>query len=70
MSYAAAPGDPDLPGEKDHLKAAAREAVGKAAVEYFLSSQASRWKSLLEMPPNNPGFDVKAIAHDGSDEFI
>ncbi|MCC7134709.1 MAG: DUF3883 domain-containing protein [Gemmatimonadales bacterium] len=70
MSYAAAPGDADRPGGDDPAKAAAREALGKAAVEYFLATQASRWKSLVPMPHNNPGFDVKAIAHDGADEFI
>lgn len=70
MSYAAAPGDADRPGEDDPAKAAAREALGKAAVEYFLATQASRWKSLVPMPHNNPGFDVKAIAHDGADEFV
>jgi hypothetical protein len=70
MSYAAAPGDADRAGGDDPAKAAAREALGKAAVEYFLATQASRWKSLVPMPHNNPGFDVMAIAHDGADEFI
>lgn len=70
MSYAAAPGAADRSGEDDPAKAAARDALGKAAVEYFLATQAPRWKSLVPMPHNNPGFDVKAIAHDGADEFI
>lgn len=70
MSYAAAPGSADRAGEDDLVKAAAREALGKAAVEYFLATQTSRWKSLVPMPHYNPGFDVLAIAHDGTDEFI
>jgi hypothetical protein len=71
MSYAAPSGTPDqMTGGDDPVKAAAREALGKAAVEYFLSTQASRWKSLIPMPHNNPGFDVRATTHDGVDEYI
>jgi hypothetical protein len=71
MSYAAAPGDSGRPNaEDDPAKAAAREATGKAAVEYFIATQADRWKSLTSMPHNNPGFDVRAVAHDGAEEFI
>jgi hypothetical protein len=35
-----------------------------------MASERDRWKSLTEMPHNNPGFDVHAIAHDGEEEFI
>ena len=71
MSYAAPSGAPDqMTGNDDPAKAAAREALGKAAVEYFLATQASRWRSLVPMPHNNPGFDVRATAHDGVDEYI
>jgi hypothetical protein len=70
MSYTAAPGDTGETDDEDPAKAAAREALGKEAVEYFLATQASRWMSLIPMPHNNPGFDVKAVAHDGADEFI
>ena len=70
MSYADAPNAADRPAVDDPAKAAAREAIGKVAVEYFIATQASRWKALVPMPHNNPGFDVKAVAHDGSDEFI
>lgn len=71
MSYAAGPGNPDRPNpDDDPSKAAAREATSKAAVEYFLTTQGPRWQSLTEMPHNNPGFDVHALAHDGEEEFI
>jgi hypothetical protein len=69
MSYAASPGT-DERKEEDPAKAAAKVALGNEAVQYFIATQASRWKSLLSMPHNNPGFDVKAIAHDGVDEYI
>lgn len=42
----------------------------QAAVDYFLATQAARWKSLLPMPHNNPGFDIKAVSQEGQDEFI
>ena len=71
LSYAAGPGEADQPNPEDALaKAAAREATGRAAVEYFMTTQAERWKSLTEMPHNNPGFDVQAIADDEQEEFI
>ena len=75
MSYAAAPGASNNVGEDDPVRAAARIALGHAAVEYFRSAQghaneASRWKSLVPMPHNNPGFDVAATTHEGVEEFI
>jgi hypothetical protein len=71
MSYAASPGDTVRAcAEDDPAKAAAREATGKAAVAYFIATQATRWQSLTPMPHNNPGFDIQAVAHDGSEEFI
>lgn len=71
MSYAASPGDSDrVSSEDDQAKAAAREATGKAAVEYFIATESARWQSLTQMPHNNPGFDVLALAQDGSEEFI
>ncbi|WP_455279020.1 sacsin N-terminal ATP-binding-like domain-containing protein [Cupriavidus necator] len=71
LSYAAAPGELDRPNsDDDPTKATAREATAQAAVKYFMTTQGSRWKSLREMPPNNPGFDVLAIAHNGDEEFI
>ena len=39
-------------------------------MEYFLTTQRARWKILTEMSHNNPGFDIHAIAHDGTEEFI
>lgn len=71
LSYAAGPGEVDQPNPSDDpAKAAAREATGRAAVAYFMTTQAGRWKSLTEMPHNNPGFDVQAIADDDHEEFI
>lgn len=71
MSYAAGPGDADRPNPDDAPeRAAAREATGRAAVEYFMTTQVSRWKSLKEMPHNNPGFDIYAIADDDQEEYI
>ena len=71
MSYAAGPGDADRPSPDDNpARVAAREATGRAAVVYFLTTQAARWKALTEMPHNNPGFDIHAITHDDKDEYI
>ena len=71
LSYAASPGESDRENpEDDQAKAAAREATGKAAVEYFIATESAHWQSLTQMPHNNPGFDVRAVAHDGSEEFI
>ena len=71
MSYAAGPGDVDRPSrDDDPARAAAREATGRAAVEYFLTTQAARWKALTEMPHNNPGFDIHGITDDDKDEYI
>lgn len=70
MSYAAGPNATDKNDDADPAKAAARDALGKEAVRYFLATQAARWNSLVEMPHNNPGFDVRATAHDGTEEYI
>lgn len=71
LSYAAAPSESDSQNSnEDPTKAAARDATARAAVEYFMLTQRTRWKSLTEMPHNNPGFDVRAVAHDDVEEFI
>ncbi len=71
MSYAGGQRDFDQKGsDDDPNKAAAREATSRAAVEHFLSTQNSRWKSLVEMAHNNPGFDILAVAHDDVEEYI
>lgn len=71
LSYAEGPGETDQSNPDDAPeKAAAREATGRAAVAYFMATQVGRWKSLIEMPHNNPGFDIQAIADDGEEEFI
>ncbi len=70
MSYADAPGDTNEADTEDQANAADRVALGKEAVDYFIATQAGRWKSLVPMPHENPGFDVKAVAHDGAEERI
>lgn len=71
MSYASGPDDTNRANvDEDPSRAAAREAVGQAAVEHFLTTQSSRWKTLVEMPHNNPGFDIHAVTHDGIEEYI
>ncbi|MDP3977041.1 MAG: DUF3883 domain-containing protein [Pseudomonas sp.] len=71
LSYAAGPSEPDQANSDDDAeKAAAREVIGRAAVAYFMTTQAWRWKSLTEMPHNNPGFDVQAITGDDQEEFV
>lgn len=71
MSYAASPADAETAGkEEDPSRAAARDATAQAAVDYFMVTQGARWKSLLPMPHNNPGFDIKAVSHEDQDEFI
>ena len=71
LSYAEGPGSAASDdSESNPAKAAAREATGRAAVQYFLQTQAWRWSSVTEMPHNNPGFDVLALNAAGEDEFI
>jgi hypothetical protein len=71
LSYVAGPGEADKPNpDDDPVKTAARKATERAAVEYFMATQAGRWQLLTEMPPNNPGFDILAVADDGQDEFV
>jgi hypothetical protein len=71
MSYAASPGETQRESSTDDQeKAAARNAVGKAAVDYLLATQSGRWKSLTPMEHNNPGFDIIAVTHDGIEEYI
>lgn len=71
LSYVEGPGSAAHDeSESNPVKLAAREATGRAAVQYFLQTQASRWSSVTEMPHNNPGFDVLAINAAGEEEFI
>lgn len=51
-------------------RARERDATAQAAVQYVLQSQREKWASLEEMPPNNKGFDIRAIAHDGSEHVM
>lgn len=71
LSYVEGPADPDRQSSgEDPDKATARDAVGRAAVDHFLKTQAKRWASLTEMPHNNPGFDILAKDDSGADEYI
>lgn len=54
----------------DPDRARDRDATAHAAVLHFLQTQSAKWTSLEEMPPNNKGFDIRGIAHDGSEHFI
>ncbi len=48
-----------------------RDAIETAAVNHFLATASSMWREVTVVPnPNNPGFDIQAIAHDGVAEFI
>ncbi len=47
-----------------------KRAVEQAAVKYFLETAAGQWQTLEEMPHENPGFDVRALAFDGREEVI
>jgi hypothetical protein len=71
LSYVIGPNEADKTSSADaEAKAAAREATGREAVRYFMTTLAGRWKSLTEMPHNNPGFDVLALTHDDEQEYI
>ena len=46
-------------------------AVEKAAVDYFVEAASSQWRDVTVIEnPNNPGFDIQAMARDGVAEFI
>lgn len=71
LSYVEGPGaSSGTDRQEDMAKAAARDATGRAAVDYFLRTQSSRWRSLTEMPHHNPGFDILAVGSDGEEEYI
>jgi hypothetical protein len=73
LSYADAP-DPSRDQlsnpEPDPEAAERRKAIEIAAVQHFLDKAASQWKSIEVMPPNNPGYDIRAVALDGGEEYI
>jgi hypothetical protein len=58
------------PSKSDPKVAAHKVAVEKAAVAYFLETAANHWQEVREMPHQNKGFDIKAVAMDGADEMI
>jgi len=74
LSYVEQPDDDtilDGEGERNPEVAKRKKAVELAAVGYFMATASSRWKEVQVMSnPNNPGFDIRAIAHDGAEEFI
>lgn len=74
LSYADT-SDPTKPSvsqdaEPDPEAVKRNRAVEQAAVKYFLEKAAPQWKSVEVMPPGNPGFDIKAAAMDGREEYI
>jgi len=72
LSYADAPkktlGSPDQ--LEDGAENSVRLAISAAAVSYFIETQASNWAKLEEMAFNNRGYDIRAITHDGVEEYI
>lgn len=72
LSYADGPGDQSDAEEQvdGEQREDMRDEIGDAAVEFFLTNQASRWALLEKMPANNKGFDVRAVLHDGQEQFI
>jgi hypothetical protein len=55
----------ERPSTSEHNRA-----VEQAAVRFFREAVSGRWKNVVEMPPNNPGFDFKSVAMDGNEEVI
>lgn len=68
VEFADANGDGN---ESDPEVAKRKRAVEKAAVDHFVATAAGQWKHVQVMEnPNNPGFDIRAIAYDDAEEFI
>lgn len=66
-----APANPEPTGAPDEVnRAQERDATAQAAVRHFLQTQRAKWATLEEMQPYNKGFDVRGVAHDGSEHFI
>lgn len=73
LSYVEPEHLPESPADADPNaadRARERDATAQAAVQYFLQTQREKWASLEEMPPYNKGFDIRAVAHDGSEHVI
>jgi hypothetical protein len=72
LSYAEPSGSnaPVVSPEESSELAKHRAAVEQAAIKHFLKVAAGQWRDVLVMPPNNPGFDIKAVSLDGQEEFI
>jgi len=47
-----------------------KKQVERSAIDYFLQHTEKYWKSVDEMPPNNPGYDFTGISLDNEKEFI
>jgi hypothetical protein len=63
-------GPTEVERETDPAVAKRKAIIEKAAVKFFLEMASHHWARLKEMPHDNPGFDVAAVAHDGTEEFI
>lgn len=62
--------DDAIASGNDTDRTRARDATAQAAVLHFMHSQREKWASLEEMPHFNKGFDIRAVAHDGTEHFI
>ena len=61
----------DEEDKRDPESVKRKKAVEQAAVRHFMAIAGGGWKEVHVMSnPNNPGFDILAIAHDGAEEFI
>ena len=58
------------PGTTDADALEAHALVERAAVKFFIDSQAPNWSSLEEMPSHNQGFDIKGVSLDGRQHYI
>lgn len=74
LSYAepngAAEAQHGLESESDSELTKHNSIVEQAAVKHFIETAGAQWKSLEEMPHENPGFDLKAVALNGTEEVI
>ncbi|MBS0344365.1 MAG: DUF3883 domain-containing protein [Proteobacteria bacterium] len=64
------PHDNAIGSGNDADRARERDVTAQAAVQHFMQTQQEKWASLEEMPHFNKGFDIRAVAHDGTEHFI
>ncbi|WP_322008008.1 DUF3883 domain-containing protein [Paraburkholderia tropica] len=70
ISYVEPVNDTGSPDSSDPEAVEARLLVERAAVKFFIDTQAANWSSLEEMPSHNTGFDIKGISLDGQQYYI